>query len=323
MLGVYTIVKPAADDGWGAPLTLGLGAASLALLAAFIAREATARTPLVPLRIFRNRNVSGANAVQALFVAGMFGMFFLGSLYMERVLGYDPLEIGLAFLPVALAIGILSLGFSERLVMRFGAKPVLLVGQVLIVAGLVLFALSPVHSSYLGDLLAPMLLLGVGAGLSFPSLMGLAMSSATAQDSGLASGLVNTSLQVGGALGLAVLATLSSTRTDNLLASGSSPDAALTSGFHLAFWIGAGLVTAAIAVTTMVLRPGRRSPRRRPSINRGRARARGRARPLGSGLAPRPVSSRGAPGAASSCWRICLLRSVGRSSSAAVAARSP
>ena len=169
MLGVYTIVKPAADDGWGAPMTLGLGAASLALLAAFVAREATARTPLVPLRIFRNRNVSGANVIQALFVAGIFGMFFLGSLYMERVLGYDPLEIGLAFLPVALGIGILSLGFSERLVMRFGAKPTLLVGLVLIVAGLVLFALSPVHSSYLGDLLAPMLLFGVGAGFSFPS----------------------------------------------------------------------------------------------------------------------------------------------------------
>ena len=256
MLGVYTIVKPAAEDGWGAPLTLGLGAASLALLAVFIAREATADTPLVPLRIFRNRNVSGANVIQALFVAGMFGMFFLGSLYMERVLGYDPLEIGLAFLPVALAIGILSLGFSERLVMRFGAKSTLLVGQGLIVAGLVLFANSPVHSSYLGDLLAPMLLLGVGAGLSFPSLMGLAMSSATQEDSGLASGLVNTSLQVGGALGLAVLATLSATRTDSLLASGTSPDAALTSGFQLAFWIGAGLVSAAIAVTALVVHGG-------------------------------------------------------------------
>jgi EmrB/QacA subfamily drug resistance transporter len=254
MLGVYTIVKPAAEDGWGASTTLLLGAISLALLAAFVAREATAKTPLVPLRIFRNRNVSGANAIQALFVAGMFGMFFLGSLYLERVLGYDPLEIGLAFLPVALAIGILSVGASERLVMRFGAKPVLLVGQVLIVGGLVLFAIAPVHSSYVSNLLAPMLLLGVGAGLSFPSLMGLAMSSATAEDSGLASGLVNTSLQVGGALGLAVLATLSATRTDSLLASGSSPDAALTSGFHLAFWIGAGLVTAAIAVTTLVIR---------------------------------------------------------------------
>jgi EmrB/QacA subfamily drug resistance transporter len=254
MLGVYTIVKPAADDGWGASTTLILGAISIALLAGFIAREATARTPLVPLRIFRNRNVSGANAVQALFVAGLFGMFFLGSLYLERVLGYGPLEIGLAFLPVAVAIGILSVGFSERLVMRFGAKPVLLVGQVLIVGGLVLFALSPVQSSYISDLLAPMLLLGLGAGLSFPSLMGLAMSSATEQDSGLASGLVNTSLQVGGALGLAVLATLSATRTDNLLASGSSPDAALTGGFHLAFWVGAGLVTAAIAITTLVIR---------------------------------------------------------------------
>jgi MFS family permease len=180
-------------------------------------------------------------------------MFFLGSLYLERVLGYDPLQIGLAFLPVALAIGILSVGFSERLVMRFGPKPVLLVGQVLIVGGLVLFALSPVHSSYVSDLLAPMLLLGIGAGLSFPSLMGLAMSSATEQDSGLASGLVNTSLQVGGALGLAVLATLSATRTDTLVASGTSPDAALTSGFHLAFWIGAGLVTAAVAITTLVI----------------------------------------------------------------------
>jgi EmrB/QacA subfamily drug resistance transporter len=254
MLGVYTIVKPAADDGWGASTTLILGAISLALLAGFIAREATARTPLVPLRIFRNRNVSGANAVQALFVAGLFGMFFLGSLYLERVLGYGPLEIGLAFLPVAVAIGILSVGFSERLVMRFGAKPVLLVGQALIAAGLVLFALSPVQSSYLGDLLAPMLLLGLGAGLSFPSLMGLAMSSATAEDSGLASGLVNTSLQVGGALGLAVLATLSATRSDTLLASGSSPDAALTGGFHLAFWVGAGLVTAAFAITTLVIR---------------------------------------------------------------------
>jgi EmrB/QacA subfamily drug resistance transporter len=254
MLGVYTIVQPAADEGWGAPITLGLGAASLALLAGFIAREATARTPLVPLRIFRNRNVAGANAVQALFVAGLFGMFFLGSLYMERVLGYGPLEIGLAFLPVAVVIGVLSVGFSERLVMRFGAKPVLLVGQVLIAGGLVLFALSPVHASYLADLLAPMLLLGVGAGLSFPALMGLAMSSATEEDSGLASGLVNTSLQVGGALGLAVLATLSSTRTESLLATGTSPDAALTSGFHLAFWIGAGLVAAAVAITALVVR---------------------------------------------------------------------
>ena len=182
--------------------------------------------------------------------------------------------------------------------MRFGAKPTLQVGLVLIAAGLVLFALSPVHSSYLGDLLAPMLLFGVGAGLSFPSLMGLAMSSATQEDSGLASGLVNTSLQVGGALGLAVLATLSSTRTDNLLASGSSPDAALTSGFHLAFWIGAGLVTAAIAVTTLVLRSA-------PALAEAEAFEGPEGVPEVEGepslweaaypRPPRPVSSRGAP----------------------------
>jgi EmrB/QacA subfamily drug resistance transporter len=260
MLGVYTIVEPASDLGWTAGQTLALGAVSLALLAAFIAREATARNPLIPLRIFRSRNVSGANAVEALFVAGMFGMFFLGSLYMEQVLGYSALEIGLAFLPVALAIGVLSLGFSERLNMRFGAKPTLVVGQVLILAGLVLFAIAPVHATYLTDLLPLMLLLGVGAGLSFPSLMTLAMSSATQEDSGLASGLVNTSLQVGGALGLAVLATLSSTRTENLLASGSSPDVALTDGFQLAFWIGAGLVAVAIAVTAVVVRGGAAQP---------------------------------------------------------------
>jgi MFS family permease len=179
---------------------------------------------------------------------------------MEQVLGYSALEIGLAFLPVALAIGVLSLGFSERLNMRFGAKPTLVVGQVLILAGLVLFAITPVHATYLTDLLPPMLLLGVGAGLSFPSLMTLAMSSATQEDSGLASGLVNTSLQVGGALGLAVLATLSSSRTESLLASGSSPDVALTDGFQLAFWIGVGLVAMAIAVTALVVRGGAAQP---------------------------------------------------------------
>jgi EmrB/QacA subfamily drug resistance transporter len=256
MLGVYTIVQPASDQGWGAPQTLLLGGISLALLAAFIVRESTARTPLMPLRIFSSPNVSGANLVEALMVAGLFGLFFLGSLYLEQVLGYGPLEIGLAFLPVALLIGVFSLGFSERLNMRFGAKPTLLVGLVFVLAGLILFANTPVHSSYLSDLLVPMLLFGAGAGLSFPSLMTLAMSGATQEDSGLASGLVNTSLQVGGALGLAVLATLSSSRTENLLASGNAPDAALTDGFQLAFWIGAGLVAAAIAVTAFVVRGG-------------------------------------------------------------------
>jgi EmrB/QacA subfamily drug resistance transporter len=178
MLLVYTIVKPAADYGWGAGRTLGLGAASLALLVAFVAREATARNPLIPLRIFRSRNVSGANAIQALFVAGMFSLFFLGALYLQRVLGYDALETGLAFLPVTVAIGALSLRYSERLIMRFGAKATLLPGLVLIAAGLGLFTRVPVDGDYLTDVLPTMLLLGTGAGLSFPALMTLAMSGA-------------------------------------------------------------------------------------------------------------------------------------------------
>jgi EmrB/QacA subfamily drug resistance transporter len=254
MLGVYTILE-AGDYGWASAPTLGLGAVSLALLAAFLTREARVANPLIPLRIFRSRNVSGANLVQALMVAGMFGMFFLGTLYMQRVLGYDALQIGLAFLPVALLIGVLSLGFSARLNMRFGARATLVPGLVLLVAGLALFTRAPIDGDYLVDILPSMILLGVGAGLSFPSLMTLAMSGATQSDSGLASGLVNTSLQVGGALGLAVLATLSTTRSDTLLASGESSAAALTSGYRLAFVIGAGLVTAAIAIALTVLRP--------------------------------------------------------------------
>jgi EmrB/QacA subfamily drug resistance transporter len=253
MLGVYTIVKPAADYGWGSGRALGLAAASLALLAAFVVREARARNPLIPLRIFRSRNVSGANVIQALLVAGMFGLFFLGALYLERVLGYDPLEIGLAFLPATIVMGILSLRYSELLIMRFGARTLLFPGMVLIVIGLVLFSLAPVDGSYVRNVLPVMLLLGLGIGVSFPALMTLAMSGATQADAGLASGLVNTTAQVGGALGLAVLATLSATRSDNLIEDGEATASALTSGYHLAFLIGAGLVVAAIVVALVVL----------------------------------------------------------------------
>jgi EmrB/QacA subfamily drug resistance transporter len=254
MLGVYTIVE-ATNYGWGSAHTLGFGAAAAALLAAFVVREARTANPLVPLRIFRARNTSGANLIQALMVAGMFGMFFLGALYLQRVLGFDALEVGLAFLPVTVIIGTLSLGFSARLNMRFGPRATLLPGLGLIATGLALFARAPVDATYLTDILPAMILLGTGAGLSFPSLMTLAMSGATRSDSGLASGLVNTTLQVGGALGLAVLATLSTTRTDSLVAGGASVDSALTSGFHLAFLIGAGLVVAAIGVALTVLQP--------------------------------------------------------------------
>jgi EmrB/QacA subfamily drug resistance transporter len=254
MLGVYTIVEPAAVLGWGAGRTLGLGAAALGLLAAFIVREATARNPLVPLRIFRSRNVAGANVIQALTVAGMFGMFFLGVLYLQKVLGYDALQTGLAFLPTTIVIGALSVRYSERLIMRFGARTTLLPGLVLIAAGLALFARVPVEGDYLVDVLPSTLLLGTGVGAAFPALMTLAMSGATQSDAGLASGLVNTTVQVGAAVGLAVLATLSATRTGALIEGGASTAAALTGGYRLAFVIGASLVVIAFVVAATVLK---------------------------------------------------------------------
>jgi EmrB/QacA subfamily drug resistance transporter len=259
MLLVYTIVKPAAEQGWGSGRTLALGAASLALLAVFILREATARNPLIPLRIFRSRNVSGANAVQALLVAGMFGMFFMGALYLQRVLGYDALEVGLAFLPATLVMGTLSLRYSELLITRFGARTVLLPGMVLVAAGLALFIRAPVDGNYAEHVLPVMILLGFGIGVSFPALMTLAMSGATREDAGLASGLVNTTAQVGGALGLAVLATLSTTRSQDLIASGKGIASALTGGYHLAFLIGAVIVLAALAIAITVIRQVRPS----------------------------------------------------------------
>jgi predicted MFS family arabinose efflux permease len=255
MLGVYTIVKPAADYGWGSGRTLAFGAGGLALLALFIAREATASNPLMPLRMFRSRNVAGANTVQVLTVAGMFGMFFLGSLYLERILGYDALQIGLAFLPVTIVMGTLSVRFSEPLITRFGARTLLFPGLALVAAGLVLFTQAPVDGSYALHVLPVMILLGTGIGVCFPALMTIAMSGATQSDAGLASGLVNTSAQVGGALGLAVLATLSASRSDTLIEQGRSTAVALTSGYHLAFWIAAALVVAAIVVSLVVVQP--------------------------------------------------------------------
>ena len=186
----------------------------LALLAAFVAREATARTPLMPLRIFRSRNVAGANTIQALTVAGMFSVFFLGALYMQKVLHYDALQIGLAFLPTTMVMGAMSLKLSEPLIMRFGARRTLVPGLVAIAVGLALFTRAPVHGSYASDMLPTMILMGAGIGSAFPALMKLAMSGATPSDAGLASGLVNTTVQVGGALGLAVVATLAATRTE-------------------------------------------------------------------------------------------------------------
>ena len=253
MLLVYTIVDPAAENGWGDGGTLALVGVGLALLAAFLVREATARNPLIPLRIFRSRHVSGANLIQVVSVAGMFGMFFMGSLYLQRVLGYDALQIGLSFLPGTIIMGVLSLGYSHKLVMRYGARAVMVPAFVLITVGLAWFTQAPVDGSYVTHVLPVMVLFGVGAGLGFPALMTIAMTGVQPRDAGLASGLVNTTAQVGGALGLAMLATLATTRSADLGAAGEPLAAALTGGYHLAFAIAALLMVAAILIALFVV----------------------------------------------------------------------
>jgi EmrB/QacA subfamily drug resistance transporter len=253
MLGVYTLLETE-QQGWGSTQTLGLGAVSIALVATFLMRQARISNPLMPLRLFRSRNVTGANLVMGLLVVGFFGFFFLGALYMQDILGYSPLEVGLAFLPACIVMGTLSIGFAERLIMGIGARAALVAGLVCSAFGMLLFARAPVEGSFVTDLLPVMLLLGGGAGLSFPALMTLAMSGATQSDAGLASGFVNTTTQVGGAIGLAVLATLAAGRTDTLRADGETADAALNAGFHFAYLIGAALVIVAIVVALTVLR---------------------------------------------------------------------
>ena len=254
MLFVYTILE-VEQQGWGSTQTLAMGGAAIALLAAFLVRQARAANPLMPLRLFRSRHVGAANLVQALLVVGMFGMFFLGALYMQRILGYDPLEVGLAYLPATLVMGMMSFRFSALLSARFGPAPTLIASMAAIAAGLLLFARTPVEASYAIDLMPPLVLIGFGAGLGFPSLMMLAMSGATPEDAGVASGLVNTSVQVGGAIGLAVLATFATERANGLLAAGEPTAQALNGGYHLAYLIGAGLIGVAMVVAVWAFRP--------------------------------------------------------------------
>jgi EmrB/QacA subfamily drug resistance transporter len=253
MLGVYAILG-VSEHGWGSSQTLVLGGVATALIAAFVLRESSAANPLMPLRLFRSPNVAGANIVQALMVVGMFGMFFLGALYLQRVLGYTALEVGLAYMPTTIVMGTMSFRFTAQLNARFGPEATLIPAMGFVIAGLLLFARTPVDANYVIDIAPAMILIGLGAGLAFPSLMTLAMSGATQSDSGLASGLVNTSLQVGGAIGLAVLATVATERTDGLISDGDSTASALTSGYHLAYLVGAGLVAVALAISVSTLR---------------------------------------------------------------------
>ncbi|MDP4505872.1 MFS transporter [Nonomuraea sp. G32] len=241
---------------WLAAHTLGLGGVSLALLAAFVWRQASAKAPLMPLRIFRSRNVSGANLVQILTLSAMFAFQILVALYMQKVLGYGALETGLAMLPAALAIGGVSLFVSARLNTRFGERAVLLAGLVLLLGAMGWLARIPVRADYLTDLL-PVMLLIAGGGLVLPALTALGMSGAKVDDAGLASGLFNTTQQIGMAFGVAVLSTLAATRTDQLLAAGQSQPAALTGGYHVAFAIAAALLVAAFTAALLVLRQPR------------------------------------------------------------------
>jgi len=252
MLAVYAIVN-GNQNGWTSGETLGLLAGAVALLAAFVAIESRVSAPLVPLRLFRLRNLATANVVGVFWAAAMFAAFFLTALYLQLVLGYSPLKVGLAFLPTNLVMGFLSLGFSARIVMRFGIKRPLAAGLSLAAIALLLFARAPVDGSFLVDLLPGMILLGIGAGIAFNPVLLAAMSDVAPEESGLASGVVNTSFMMGGALGLAVLASVASSRTDSLTASGEGHLAALTGGYHVSFLLGAifALSAAAIGVTFM------------------------------------------------------------------------
>jgi MFS family permease len=228
----------------------------VALLAAFVVRQAVARNPILPLRLFASRKLSAANIVQALMSCAFLGFFFMASLDLQRVLGYGPMEIGLAFLPVAVVMGLFSVRFSALLINRFGPLAVLASGQVAIGIALAWLGFGPASADYAVNLMVPLALLGLGGGLSFPSLTIIAMSDATPNDAGLASGLLNTTGQVGGALGLAILATLAGARTVNLVHDGVGSAAALAGGYHLAWLVSAATILVTLALTLSALRGG-------------------------------------------------------------------
>jgi len=250
---VYAVVN-GNGAGWSSTQTIGLLAVSVVLLALFVRRESRVEAPLVPLGMFRLRNVATSNIVGILWAAAMFAWFFLSALYLQLVLGYSPLKVGLAFLPANVIMGVFSLGLSARLVMRFGFRAPLATGLLLAGAGLALFVRAPVDGSFLVDVLPSTILLGFGAGMAFNPVLLAAMSDVAPHESGLASGVVNTAFMMGGALGLALLASLASSRTHELRASGAGQTAALTGGYHLAFAVGALFAVAAAAVGAIVLR---------------------------------------------------------------------
>jgi EmrB/QacA subfamily drug resistance transporter len=254
VLAVYAIVN-GNEAGWTSSRTIGLLAAAAALLALFLAVEARVHAPLVPLGLFRLRNVAVANVVGVLWSAAMFAWFFLAALYLQLVLGYSPLEVGLAFLPANLIMGAFSLGLSARLVLRFGIRATLSTGMLLVTLGLALFVRAPVDGTFVVDVLPSMLVLGLGVGTAMNPVLLAAMSDVAPEESGLASGVLNTAFMMGGALGLAVLASLAASRTDSLVASGEGFLAALTGGYQAAFLVGAAFAGVAAVLAAVLLRP--------------------------------------------------------------------
>src|SRR5215218_5662263 len=254
MLAVYAIVN-GNQEGWASAQTLGLLGLAGVLLGVFLWIESRVRNPLMPLRLFRLRNVSVANVVGILWAGAMFAWFFLSALYLQLVLGYSPLQVGFAFLPGNIIMGVLSVGLSAKLVMRFGIRVPLAGGLSLAAVGLLLFARAPVDGTFVVDVLPSMILLGMGAGIAFNPVLLAAMGDVEPGEAGLASGVVNTSFMMGGALGLAILASLAASRTDTLAAGGDSPLVALTGGYHVAFLVGALFAFGAAAVGATLLRP--------------------------------------------------------------------
>jgi EmrB/QacA subfamily drug resistance transporter len=259
MLAIYGIVN-GNEAGWGSARTLVFIGGGIALFALFILVEARARAPLMPLGLFRFRNLSSASVIGALWSAAMFAWFFISALYMQLVLGYSAMQVGLAFLPANLIMAAFSLGLSAKMVMRFGNRLPLAVGLALAAAGLAMFAFSPVEGNFLPHVLPAMTILGIGCGMALNPILLVAMGEVSPSDSGLASGVVNTAFMMGGSLGLAVLASLSAARTEGLLAAGSAGTVALAGGYQLAFVFGAIFAGVAAVLSAVLLRGRRLAP---------------------------------------------------------------
>src|SRR6201995_5696684 len=259
VLGAYAIVT-AGSHGWGSAHTLGLGAVAGVLIAGFWTLESRLANPIMPPRVFKIRGLAASSAVRGLFVCGMYAVFFIGTLYMEHIRGFSALTTGLAFLPQTIILALLSMGPVAWLVGRFGPRPPLLAGLMLGLVGVWLLSRLNADSAYVPDLLVPFLLMGLGAGLAFMPLLTIAMRNVPRADAGLASGIVNTSLQMASAIGIAVLGTVSDERTRTLAARGLDHPEALLGGYRRAFEVGAGCAAAALLVALVLLRAPRRQP---------------------------------------------------------------